>query len=194
MLGIHNYTSFVAAVVAFQLVPGPGTLVILNATARHGVRSGMGAVFGTLAGDLLFMLSAVFGLAAVLMARPLILSSLQWVGIAYLSWLGLKLLWSPVTEPAAEATRGQDTWTDFRRAFAVCLTNPKAIIFFMAFFPLFLTTDSPPHTLGLMIGHVSLISLACAGRQCGRGEVRPLAARSPFGQAPARVGAGWLRD
>jgi leucine efflux protein len=158
VFGIHNYTSFVAAIVAFQLVPGPGTLVILNATARHGVRSGMGAVFGTLAGDFLFMLSAVFGLAAVLMARPLILSSLQWAGIAYLSWLGLKLLWSPAAEQEEEA-RAQDTWTEFRRAFAVCLTNPKAIIFFMAFFPLFLAPDSQPYTLGLMMGHVSLISL-----------------------------------
>jgi hypothetical protein len=43
MFGIHNYASFVAAIVAFQIIPGPGTLTILNATARHGVRSGMGA-------------------------------------------------------------------------------------------------------------------------------------------------------
>ena len=70
MFGIHNYTSFVLAIIAFQIIPGPGTLAILSATARHGIRSGMGAVFGTLAGDLLFMLAAVLGLAAVLMGTP----------------------------------------------------------------------------------------------------------------------------
>jgi leucine efflux protein len=159
MFGIHNYTGFVAAIAAFQIIPGPGTLAILNATARHGVRSGMGAVFGTLTGDLLFMLGAVLGLAAVLAARPVILSSLQWVGIAYLCWLGLNLLLAPIAEDRADAARVQNHWTCFRQAFAVCLTNPKAIMFFMAFFPLFLTTDSRPHTLGVMMAHVSLISL-----------------------------------
>lgn len=159
MFGIHNYTSFVAAIVAFQIIPGPGTLAILNATARHGVRSGMGAVFGTLTGDLLFMLSAVLGLAAVLAARPVILSSLQWVGIVYLCWLGLKLLLAPVADDSADTARVQNHWTSFRQAFAVCLTNPKAIMFFMALFPLFLTIESRPHTLGVMMAHVSLISL-----------------------------------
>ena len=84
MFGIHNYAGFVAAIVAFQIIPGPGTLAILSSTARYGICSGMGAVFGTLAGDVLFMLSAVLGLAAVLSARPGILSALQWVGIIYL--------------------------------------------------------------------------------------------------------------
>jgi leucine efflux protein len=159
MFGIHNYSSFVAAIVVFQLIPGPGTLSILNATARHGLRSGMGAVLGTLTGDLLFMLGAVLGLAAVLAARPVVLSSLQWAGIVYLCWLGLKLLLAPVAGERADAVRVQNFWTYFRQAFAVCLTNPKAIMFFMAFFPLFLTTDSQPRTLGVMMVHVSLISL-----------------------------------
>jgi threonine/homoserine/homoserine lactone efflux protein len=160
MFGIHNYTSFVATIVVFQMIPGPGTLTILNATARHGVRAGMGAVLGTLAGDLMFMLGAVLGLAAVLAARPVILSSLQWVGIAYLCWIGLKLLRTRVGDEETNSERVQNQWTHFRQAFAVCLTNPKAIMFFMAFFPLFLTANSPPGTLGVMMAHVSVISLA----------------------------------
>lgn len=160
MFGIHNYSSFVAAIVLFQIIPGPGTLTILNATARHGVRSGMGAAFGTLTGDLFFMLGAVLGLAALISAHPVILSSLQWLGIGYLCWLGLKLLLLPNADVRADSARVQNHWACFRRSFAVCLTNPKAIIFFMAFFPLFLTAKSPPMTLAVMIAHVSLISLA----------------------------------
>jgi leucine efflux protein len=159
MFGIQNYTGFVAAIVAFQILPGPGTLAILNATAGHGVRSGMGAVLGTLTGDLLFMLGAVLGLAAVLSANPVILSSLQWVGIVYLCFLGLKLLCMPVGGDGVNGARAQNGWACFRQAFAVCLTNPKAIMFFLAFFPLFLTTDSRPRTLVVMVAHVSLISL-----------------------------------
>jgi len=159
MFGIHNYTGFVLAIIAFQIIPGPGTLAILNATARNGIRSGMGAVFGTLTGDLLFMLGAVLGLAAVLAARPVILSSLQWVGIVYLCWLGLQLLRTPVADADVNAMREPSHWPSFRQAFAVCLTNPKAIVFFMAFFPLFLAADSDPLTLGVMMAHVGLISL-----------------------------------
>ena len=160
MFAIHNYMSFVAAIVAFQVIPGPGTLAILNATVRHGARSGMAAVLGTLLGDLLFMFAAVLGLAAVLAARPVILSSLQWVGVVYLCWLGLKLLRAPVVVENADAKQAPNHWASFRQAFAVCLTNPKAIMFFMAFFPLFLTAESRPHTLVIMMAHVSLISLA----------------------------------
>ena len=160
MFGIHNYASFVLAIVAFQIIPGPGTLAILSSTARHGVRSGMGAVFGTLAGDFLFMLGAVLGLAAVLAARPVLLSSLQWAGIFYLCWLGLKLMRTPIEDQDAGPASMRGPWTSFWQAFAVCLTNPKASLFFMAFFPLFLTAGSRPQTLGLMMAHVSLISLA----------------------------------
>ena len=159
MFGIHDYTSFVLAIFAFQIIPGPGTLFIVNATARHGLRSGMGAVFGTLVGDFVFMLAAVLGLATVLAARPVILSSLQWVGIVYLCWLGVKLFLSVKADESTNAVLAQNHWTCFQQAFAVCMTNPKAIIFFMPFFPLFLAANSPPHTLVAMMLHVSVISL-----------------------------------
>ena len=181
MFGIHNYTGFVAAIIAFQIIPGPGTLSILNATARDGVRSGMGAVFG---------------LAAVLAARPAVLSSLQWLGIAYLCWFGLKLLRKPVAEDASEVARAQKDWRYFRQAFAVCLTNPKAIMFFMAFFPLFLTPDSRPQTLGVMMAHVSLISLVYQVSLVFIGNAVALRfarfQQARFGQTPGWTGTDWV--
>jgi len=68
MIEIQNYGSFVTAIVVFQLVLGPESLAILNATARHGIGAGLGAVLGTLSGDLIYMVAAVAGLAAVM--RP----------------------------------------------------------------------------------------------------------------------------
>ena len=92
MFGIHDYASFVAAIIVFQLIPGPGTLAILNATARNGIGAGMGAVVGTLVGDFVFMLAAVAGLAAVMQANPMLFAALQWFGAGYLCWIGLQLL------------------------------------------------------------------------------------------------------
>jgi leucine efflux protein len=157
MFDIQNYASFIAAIVVFQLIPGPGTLAILNATARGGVGAGMGAVLGTLAGDFVYMLAAVLGLAAILAAYPQVLAAAQWAGIAYLCWLGARLLFARVDDPAAAAPR-RDNGVYFRQAFAVSLTNPKVVMFFMAFFPLFLHPGSTPGTLVAMMLHVSLIA------------------------------------
>ena len=157
MFGIQHYASFVTAILIFQLVPGPGTLAILSATARDGVRAGLGAVLGTLLGDFLYMLAAVMGLAALVAAYPIAFSALRWFGIAYLVWVGITLLRAGGgKEQAASAPMGGRA--HFRRAFAVSLTNPKVILFFMAFFPLFLRPGARPLTLGLMMVHVTLIS------------------------------------
>jgi len=69
MFDIQNYTSFVLAVLVFQLIPGAGTIAIRNATARNGAAAGMAAVAGTLAGDFVFMAAAAAGLAAVMRAN-----------------------------------------------------------------------------------------------------------------------------
>jgi len=160
MFDIQNYASFVGAIVVFQLIPGPGTLAILNATARNGIGAGTGAVLGTLAGDFVYMLAAVLGLAAVLAAYPQVLAAAQWLGVAYLAWLGVGLLRVPIGDAPASAQRSRGPRVWFRQALAVSLTNPKVVLFFVAFFPLFLRADSPPSTLAAMMVHVTLISFA----------------------------------
>ncbi len=158
MLGIQNYGSFIMAIIIFQLIPGAGTITILNATARGGVGSGMKAVFGTLSGDFLYMLAAVLGLAAILSAYPGVLESAQWIGVAYLCWLGLKLIRTSVQDQPDETSPEHKGWAWYRQALAVGLTNPKVIMFFMAFFPLFLSSESTPMTLLTLMVHVSAIS------------------------------------
>lgn len=158
MFGIQDYGSFIMAIVVFQIIPGAGTIAILNATARNGFGVGMSTVFDTLTGDFIYMLAAVLGLAAVLSAYPGILVSAQWIGIAYLCRLGWKLLRTSVIDQPADTILEQKRWSYFRQALAVSLTNPKVIMFFMAFFPLFLSTHSKPATLAVMMVHVSTIS------------------------------------
>ncbi len=158
MLEIQNYASFIMAIIVFQLIPGPGTITILNATARRGVGGGLKAVLGTLSGDFIYMLAAGLGLAAILGAYPGILKSAQWIGVAYLCWLGLKLICTSAAEQTADASAAIDGWACFRQALAVSLTNPKVIMFFMAFFPLFLNRGATPLTLVVLMVHVTAIS------------------------------------
>ena len=158
MFGIEHYVSFVSAIVLFQLIPGAGTLAIVNATARRGVHAGLSAVLGTLVGDAVWMVGAALGLAAVMQANPALFRALQWFGVVYLLWMAWGLLRSGRSESVSEAV-AVSSWQYARQAALVSLTNPKVMLFFVAFFPLFLRHDSGALTLFVMMAHVSLISL-----------------------------------
>jgi len=160
MFDIQNYGSFIVAILVFQAIPGAGTIAILDSTARNGRGAGMSSVMGTLAGDLLFMIAAVAGLAALLQANPILFRSLQWFGAAYLCWMGGKLVLTRADGNLAVARHSLTQLAYFRRAFAVSLTNPKVILFFIAFFPLFLKPNASTITLPAMMLHVTILSLA----------------------------------
>jgi len=159
MFDIQNYYSFIAAILVFQLIPGAGTIAILNATARNGIKAGLGAVFGTLLGDFAFMIAALAGLAAIMQQNPFLFEILQYFGAGYLCWLGIGLLRSKIEPETGKVEPKKSALIYFKQAFFVSITNPKVMLFFVAFFPLFLRPDASSVTLGAMILHVSLISL-----------------------------------
>lgn len=159
MFDIQNYTSFVMAVLLFQLIPGAGTIAILNATARNGIGAGMGAVLGTLAGDFIFMIAALLGLAALMQQNPFLFELLQYFGAAYLVWLGIGLLRAKMSTIDSGVESKKSGFVYFKQACMVSLTNPKVMLFFVAFFPLFLSPNASNTTLIAMVLHVSILSL-----------------------------------
>ncbi|GAA4409989.1 leucine efflux protein LeuE [Quisquiliibacterium transsilvanicum] len=163
LFGIQDYASFVAAILIFQMVPGPGTIAILNATARNGVRAGAAAVLGTLCGDFVYMVAAVAGLAAILQANAFVFQALQWFGAGYLVWMGVGLLRRRMSGSIDVDVPQRSAASHFRQAFAVSLTNPKVILFFVSFFPLFLRPGAAAATLGMMMLHVTVLSLLYQG-------------------------------
>lgn len=158
MFGIEHYSSFIMAVLVFQLIPGAGTIAILNATARNGIGAGLGAVMGTLIGDFIFMIAALAGIAALMQQNPFLFEILQYFGAGYLCWLGIGLLRTKINADASREAPKQSGWVYLRQACAVSLTNPKVMLFFVAFFPLFLTPASSTTTLVAMMLHVTILS------------------------------------
>ena len=134
MFGIADYGAFVAAIVVFLLIPGPGNLALISSTGKGGVRGGLAATFGVIAGDQVLMWLAVAGVAALLAATPAAFSMVQWVGAAYLAWLGWKMLTAKPGDAPVLNIRPRQY---FQQAATITLLNPKAIVFYMAFFPLF---------------------------------------------------------
>lgn len=134
MFGISDYGAFVVAIIVFLAIPGPGNLALLTATAKGGVRAGMAATLGVIAGDQALLWMAVAGVATLLITYPAAFAVVQWVGAAYLAWLGFKLVTAkPGDAPVLELKPHHY----LRQAFVITVFNPKAIVFYMAFFPLF---------------------------------------------------------
>ncbi|MBI5257591.1 MAG: LysE family transporter [Burkholderiales bacterium] len=143
MFGVADYGAFVVAVVVFLAIPGPGNLALITSTSKGGLLGGLAATLGVIAGDQVLMWLAVAGVATLLAAWPLVFGAVQWLGAAYLAWLGLRMLLArPGDAPVITIRAGQY----FRQAMAITLLNPKAIVFYMAFFPLFV---DPARHLGL---------------------------------------------
>ena len=176
MLGIADYGAFCAAILLFLALPGPGTFALLTSTGKGGLRAGAAATLGVILGDQVLMWLAVAGVAALLAANPAVFRAVQYAGAAYLAWIGLKLMFA--REGQASPVRIEPRHYA-RQAFLITLLNPKAIVFYMAFFPLFI--DPARHqgavTFGVMALTIAIITAAygltlCAFAQAVSAQVR----------------------
>ncbi|KQP11986.1 LysE family transporter [Pseudorhodoferax sp. Leaf267] len=159
MFGIADYGAFVAAIVVFLMIPGPGNLALITSTGKGGIRGGLACTAGVIVGDQALMWLAVAGVAALLAAHPALFHGVQWLGAAYLAWLGLRML---LAKPGAAPVLDMQPRHFLRQAFVITLLNPKAVVFYMAFFPLFV--DPARHqgllTFGAMALTIAVLTFA----------------------------------
>ena len=155
--GIADYASFVIAIIVFLLIPGPGNLALITSTGKGGIAGGLGATFGLIAGDQILLWAAVAGVSAVMAAYPAAFHVVQWVGAVYLAWLGIKMLMIKPGDAPILQIKPQHY---FRQAVFITLLNPKAIVFYMAFFPLFVdpVTHQGMTTFGVMAATIALLT------------------------------------
>jgi threonine/homoserine/homoserine lactone efflux protein len=157
MFGVADYGAFVAAIIVFLAIPGPGNLALITSTGKGGVAGGLAATMGVIAGDQVLMWAAVAGVAALLTAYPAAFHAVQWLGAAYLAWLGAKML---LAKPGAAPILNIEPRHYFKQAGLITLLNPKAIVFYMAFFPLFV--DPARHqgmvTFGVMAATIAVLT------------------------------------
>ncbi|MHA6159668.1 LysE family transporter [Pseudomonas sichuanensis] len=159
MLGVTDYGAFVIAFLILLAIPGPGNFALITATGRGGIKGGLAATFGVILGDQVLMWLAVAGVATLLAAYPAAFHVVQWAGAAYLAWLGLRMV---LSKPgAAPRDSGMAGGRYLSQTMMITLLNPKAIMFYMAFFPLFI--DPVKHqgmlTFGFMAVTVAALTL-----------------------------------
>lgn len=140
------YFAFIAVSTAVIVIPGPSILLIVANALRGGTRAGLYTVAGTSIAMAIQLAIAVAGLTSLITQLAAGQRVIRWVGIAYLAWLGIRRWRSAGTQPAADAAQRPRQGTAFGEGFLVSLTNPTTMLFFVAFFPQFLTGDASPQT------------------------------------------------
>ena len=157
-IGVADYGAFVVAVLVFLAIPGPGNLALITSTGKGGLAGGVAATIGVIVGDQMLLWSAVAGVSALMLAYPAAFHAVQWLGALYLAWLGMRIL---LAKPGAAPILRIRPRHYFRQALLITLLNPKAIVFYLAFFPLFI--DQAQHqgfkTFGVMAATVALLTL-----------------------------------
>ncbi|MFD8218157.1 leucine efflux protein LeuE [Streptomyces sp. NPDC059697] len=143
MLGVIDLPTYLAGLVLIVLLPGPNSLYVLSVAARKGVRTGYTAAAGVWCGDTVLMTLSAAGVASLLQANAVLFGIVKYAGAGYLTWLAFGMLraalamWRTRHERVEESEVAAAPAAEerpYRRALVISLFNPKAILFFVAFF------------------------------------------------------------
>jgi len=136
---LSNWLLYAAAALGLSLTPGPNGLLALTHGALHGTKKTIATIFGGLTGFFLVIAMSMFGIGALLAASASLLTVLKWVGGAYLVFLGIQVWRSPALAVSRDKVSGRAGL--YRAGLFSALSNPKGILFFVAFLPQFIEPE-----------------------------------------------------
>ena len=156
-----DWIGFAVASVAVVLAPGPGSVFVAKTAGAAGARAGRTAMLGIVLGDSCLILLSLLGVSALFSAHPALFHTVRLAGAGYLIFLGLQAI---LVKPKEKPTPLRHSVSFLQRALAITLLNPKAIFFFMAFFPVFIRSTEgglivPYAVMTLLFMAVSIVYL-----------------------------------
>lgn len=158
-MSIATVSAFALAAAVAIAIPGPTVLLALANGSRYGARRATFGMLGAVASDIVLVVSVGVGLGALLLASEVAFSVVKWIGVAYLLFLGVRMLLARGAllhgDPTADP-RGTPRAL-FTKSFLVAVTNPKGYLFVGALLPQFITPSQPPLGQYIVIGTVFCI-------------------------------------
>ncbi len=140
------WASFAMISAANIVTPGPAILNTIRRATQLGVKGTLPTIFGNTLGLVVAGSFCAGGVAAFVLASEILWTLFRWLGVAYLAWLGIKLIWVKeeldLSEDGAERPNIPNKVL-FLEAFTLAATNPKAILFFVAIFPQVMDASRP---------------------------------------------------
>jgi threonine/homoserine/homoserine lactone efflux protein len=166
---------------AVTLSPGPDTLLVASHGARGGLRAGLAAVSGIVAGGVYYALLIGFGALNLLVAVPALFITVKIAGALYLAWLGAGMIWSAWRGRGDAEAKPVRLEQPFLQGFLTNALNPKVAIFYLAALPQFASGPSAPMVGVLLIAiHYAMggVWLSCVAFAASR--ARRIALKSRF--------------
>lgn len=149
--------AFAAAFFVFAASPGPDNMTIVARTITHGALSGIAYGIGTVAGILIFLTLAAFGLSLVAQEMGVVMTVLRYGGAAYLIWMGVKMWTTPAVVPELQPAGGrQGLLSILLIGFVLNLGNPKMPLFYVALLPNIVGTS-------LNVDHLAVLAAVILG-------------------------------
>jgi len=200
MFDLTTLIAYLGACFVLAIVPGPTvTVIIANALAR-GTLAGLAIVVGTQIGLVSMILVVASGMEALVSFMGFAFDWIKLMGAAYLIWLGYKMLRSKGELGRAQVIRTRSYRSLVVEGFLVIWANPKALIFFGAFLPQFVSLEAPTFPqimlLGLFFmivaGSTDAIYAVIAGRARGLLSAARVKIVSRVSGAILMLGGFWL--
>jgi threonine/homoserine/homoserine lactone efflux protein len=143
-MSLESALTFFIAIFLFAITPGPGTFALTGRALACGWRLCRGLAFGMVLGDVTYLIFACFGLALVAERFEGFFLFIRYAGAIYLVYLGLKL-WFVSPDNGQQVLRrsgNRKVWTGLVQGFLISSSNPKVILFYIAFLPTFMDLTS----------------------------------------------------
>jgi len=157
---ITSMVSLFVALVILAVIPGPGVFTVVARSMASGFFHGLVTVFGIVFGDYIFIILSVYGLSALASTMGGIFTFIKYAGAAYLVWLGIKLLLTKYSYVEVKPIIELSFFSNFIAGLATTLSNPKAILFYVSFFPAFINVQS---VTVIEIGQLLLVATMAVG-------------------------------
>jgi len=157
-MNLTLWFSFVGTVLIIAFTPGPSVLLATANSMNHGVKRTIGTILGDLSANALQIILSSLGLATIIMTSGEVFYSIKWLGVAYLFYMGITKIFSPVKAKNFTKKKKEKTFINlYGEGFMMSASNPKPIVFFAALFPLFIDQNLPFVPQAIFLGLTYLI-------------------------------------
>lgn len=134
--------SLFVAMIILAFIPGPGVFTVVARAIASGFTNGLATALGILCGDYIFIFLSLFGLTALAQSWSFLFAIIKYAGAGYLCWLGLSLFLTKQTNVNIKSITELSFTQNFIAGLMTTLSNPKAILFYVSFFPAFINVPA----------------------------------------------------
>jgi len=162
---LDHFLAYFLILFIATITPGPNMLLAINHGVNHGLGRTIYSCSGNLIGNLLMALISILGLGAILITSGLVFNVIKWIGIIYLVFIGLKLIFDPIQTDTSNDNKlsiDKKGYRLFLDGFIIAIGNPKGILFFTALFPQFINVQHATiEVFTIVFGTLGIVAFGC---------------------------------